>query len=87
MQLLQLIDKPIDNSIFYQMTAAIAKMMMRAIEQNNQRDEEISNTIKILRSQYPGFKRFAEAKNLSDDVKQNNHTIEEIVRLMPYYYS
>ena len=87
MQLLQLIDKPIDNSIFYQMTAAIAKMMMRTIEQNNQRDEEISNTIKILRSQYPGFKRFAEAKNLSDDVKQNNHTIEEIVRLMPYYYS
>ena len=83
--LLKLLEEPSrEKSIFFSMIPVIARMMQNAINEKYIYDNKSVKTITALSDNYPGFKRFAEAKGL---LNRKDMNVEEIARLLPYYYS
>jgi len=76
--------KSSDDSVFYTMQTVINGMMIKRINDESIYDEFAVQSIKELADRYPGFAKFAEIKGL---LHKTDMDVEELARLMPYYYS
>jgi len=66
------------------MQPVLARMILNRINGENIYDDTVIRVIDELSKRYTGFEKFAEVKGLKD---RKEFSIEELARLMPYYYS
>ncbi len=76
-----------DSNIFNIMFPLVNNMIFRLINGDDKliNDEERTN-LKKLKEKYDGFNHFCEKKKILE-INSKNTTIEQIARLMPFYYS
>ncbi|MFC1670797.1 hypothetical protein ACFL20_10435 [Spirochaetota bacterium] len=67
-----------------EMFSLITKMMANALGKTDIIDSAIAGSIRDLTIEYPGFKRLIDSKNV---INKDNLSLEDIARLLPYYYS
>lgn len=72
------------ETIFDTIDPLIESLLVRAISGKGEDDTVYFEHIRNLANQFPGFARFAEKKGLLQTLPQS---VDEISRLMPYYYA
>ncbi len=75
---------PDRGSIFDVMAPLVNGLLVRAISGTGPADDHYIKIISRLGERYPGFKRFAAKRGLDRSIPSS---VEEIARIMPYYYA